>query len=253
MSSITITAVAFACTFGGALLGLFLHRRLPEHHVTSESKDVIKLVMGLVATVAALVLGLLISSAHRSYDEQEAEVQQLAVHLFQLDRTLERFGPDAADARDRLYRIVSEEIASIATKDGTGLTTGKPLQAQQEVADLIDRIATLSPKTDAQRFSQSQALRLIATLGDVRLLLNEQSRGSLSWPFFIVLVFWLTMLFLGFGLLAKGNVTVTAALMLGAVSVAGAIFLILEMNRPYGGVMQVSIAPIRDALQNMRR
>lgn len=253
MSSITITMVAFACTFGAALLGLFIHGRLPEHHVASESKDVIKLVMGLVATVAALVLGLLISSAHRSYDEQEAEVQQLAVHLFQLDRTLERFGPDAADARDRLYRIVSEEIASIATKDGTGLATAKPLQAQREVADLIDRIATLSPKTEAQRFSQSQALRLIANLGDVRLLLNEQSRGSISWPFLIVLVFWLTMLFLGFGLLARGNATVTAALMLGAVSVAGAIFLILEMNRPYGGLMQVSIAPIRDALQNMRR
>lgn len=253
MSSITITMVAFACTSGGALLGLFLHGRLPEHHVTSESKDVIKLVMGLVATVAALVLGLLISSAHRSYDEQQAEVQQLAVHLFQLDRTLERFGPDAADARARLYRIVSDEIGSTATKEGTGLPSAKPLQAQQDVADLIDRIATLTPKTDAQRFSQSQALRLIASLGDVRLLLNEQSRESISWPFLIVLVFWLTMLFVGFGLLAKRNATVATALILGALSVAGAIFLILEMNRPYGGVMQVSIAPIRDALQNMRR
>ena len=179
MSSIGVTMVAFGCTFGGALLGLFLHKRLPEHHVSSESKDVIKLVMGLVATVAALVLGLLISSAHRSYDEQEAEVQQLAVHLFQLDRTLDRFGPDAADARDRLYRIVSEEIASIATKEGTALASAKPLQAQQDVAELIDRIATLSPKTDAQRFSRAQALRLIANLGDVRLLLNEQSRGTL--------------------------------------------------------------------------
>ena len=253
MSSISVTMVAFACTFGGALLGLFLHERLPEQHVSSESRDVIKLVMGLVATVSALVLGLLISSAHRSLDEQEAEVQQLAVHLFQLDRTLERFGPDAADARERLYRIVSQEIASIATKDFTGLASAKPLQAQQDVADLIDRIATLSPKTDAQRFSQAQALRLIANLGDVRLLLNEQSRGSISWPFLIVLVFWLTTLFVGFGLLAKRNATVATALMLGALSVAGAIFLILEMNRPYGGVMQVSIAPIRDALQNMRQ
>ena len=103
-------------------------------------------------------------------------MQQLAVHLFQLDRTLERFGPDTANARERLQRIVSEEIASIATKDGASLAGATPLQVQQEVAALIDRIATLAPKTDAQRFSHGQALRLIASLGDVRLLLNEQSR-----------------------------------------------------------------------------
>ena len=253
MSSVTVTAVVFACTFFGALLGLYLHARLPEPHVSGDSKDVIKLVMGLIATLTALVLGLLISSAHRSYDEQEAEVQQLAVHLFQLDRALQRFGPDATESRNLLQRIVTEEIKAVATKDGTGLATDKPLQAQREVAELVDRVASLSPNTDAQRFMQGQALRLLTGLGDIRLLLNEQARGSISWPFLIVLVFWLTVLFVGFGLLAKRNVTVISALLLGAVSVAGAIFLILEMSRPYGGVMQVSIVPIRDALLNMHK
>jgi len=253
MSSVTVTAVVFACTFFGALLGLGLHGRLPAPHVNDSSKDVIKLVMGLIATVAALVLGLLISSAHRSYDEQEGEVRQLAVHLFQLDRALVRFGPDAADARSLLHRIVTEEVEAFSTKDGTGLVSAKPLQAQHEVAELVDRVASLSPKTDAQRFTQAQALRLIAGLGDIRLLLTEQARGSLSWPFLVVLVFWLTVLFVGFGLLARSNATVITALLLGAVSVAAAILMKQKMNRPYGGVMQVSIVPIRDALTNMRQ
>jgi len=131
--------------------------------------------------------------------------------------------------------------------------TDKPLQAQKEAADLFDRVANLSPKTDAQRFMQSEALRLLAGLGDTRLLLNEQARGSISWPFLVVLVFWLTILFVGFGLFAKKNGTVMTALFLGAGSVAGAIFLIVELNRPYGGVMQISIEPIRNAWLQMSR
>jgi Protein of unknown function (DUF4239) len=253
MSSTAVAALVFGCTFLGALTGLFLHARLPDHHLDDKSKDVIKLVMGLVATVAALVLGLLISSAHRSYDEQEAEVQQLGVHLFQLDRTLEHFGQDASTARKLLHQIVSAEIAYASRKDGLGIATDMPLQAQKEAAELFHRVANLSPKTDAQRFMQSQALRLLAGLGDIRLLLTEQARGSISWPFFVVLVFWLTFLFVGFGLFARKNPTVIAALFVGATSVAGAIFLILELNRPYGGVMQISTAPIRNALTHMSR
>ena len=253
MSSTAVAATVFGCTFLGALIGLLLHARLPDHHLDDNSKDVIKLVMGLIATVAALVLGLLISSAHRSYDAQEAEVQQLGVQLFQLDRTLEHFGQDASHARNLLYRLVSAEIEYASTNDGAGIATDKPLQAQKEAAELFDRVANLSPKTDAQRFMQSQALRLLAGLGDTRLLLNEQARGSISWPFLVVLVFWLTVLFVGFGLFARKNPTVIAALFVGAISVAGAIFLILELNRPYGGVMQISIAPIRNALSQMSR
>jgi hypothetical protein len=253
MSSPLIAAVVFGCTFLGALAGLVLHVRLPVHHLDGDSKDVIKLVMGLVATIAALVLGLLISSAHRSYDAQEAEVQQIAVHLFQLDRALERFGPDARDARNVLHRLVSAEVRYASTSDGSGAMTDKPLQAQKEAAELFDRIAGLSPKTDAQRFIQGRALQLLASLADTRLLLSEQAQASISWPFLVVLVFWLVFLFVGFGLFARFNATIVSALLVGAISVAGAIFLILEMNRPYTGLMHVSIAPIRNALTQMGR
>ena len=253
MSSPVIAAVVFGCTFLGALAGLVLHARLPVHHLDADSKDVIKLVMGLIATMAALVLGLLISSAHRSYDAQEAEVQQIGVHLYQLDRALERFGPDASDARNLLRRIVVAEVKYASTPDGAGALPDKPLQAQREAAELFDRITSLSPKTEAQRFIQGQSLQLLARLADTRLLLSEQARGSISWPFLVVLVFWLTVLFVGFGLFARKNPTIIAALFLGAISVGGAIFLILELNRPYGGVMQISITPIRNALMQMGR
>jgi hypothetical protein len=253
VTSILIGIAVFVCTFGGALAGLRLHPRLPEHHTGGDSKDVIKLVMGLVATVAALVLGLLISSAHRAYEAQEAEVQQIGVHLFQLDRALQRFGPEADGARETLRHIVESEVARASAPGGIKVAIDSQLQAQQAAAQLFDRITALSPKTDAQRFVQSRALQLLGTLGDTRLLLNEQAHAAISWPFLVVLVFWLTVLFVGFGLFARHNATVVAALCIGALSVAGAIFLILEMSRAYTGLMQISIAPIQNALIQMKQ
>ena len=251
MTSTAVALIAFGCTSLGALTGLLLHARLPAHHLDANSRDVIKLVMGLIATVAALVLGLLISSAHRAYDTQESEIQQLGIHLFQLDRALKNFGPEADDARRLLRSIVASEVESVSSSKG--IAVDKPLEAQREVAELFQRIAGLAPRNDAQKFMQGQALRLLATLGDTRLLLNEQARSSISWPFFAVLVFWLTVLLVGFGLFARINTTLVSALFLGAVSVAGAIFLILELNRPHGGVMRISIEPIRNALTHMNR
>ena len=93
----------------------------------------------------------------------------------------------------------------------------------------------------------------MTTMGTTIRLLYEQAGGSLSWPFFVVLVFWLVVLFAGFGLYARRNATVIAALFVGALTVAGAIFLILEMNRPYSGLMEISSAPIRDALAQIGR
>jgi len=253
MNSIAVASLVFAFTFAGALAGLWLHARLPDTHLAGDSKDVVKLVMGLIATVAALVLGLLISSAHRSYEAQDAEVQQIGVHLFQLDRSLERFGPEAKEAREMLYRIVQAEVKRASVPGGMQLAIDSPMEAQQAAAALFDKISNLAPKTDSQKFIQVKALQLLAQLGDTRLLLNEQSRGAISWPFLVVLVFWLTVLFIGFGLFARRNVTLVTALCLGAISVAGAAFLILEMNRPYTGIMQISLEPIRNALSQMNR
>jgi hypothetical protein len=253
MNSIVIALVAFGCTFGAAIAGVLLRDRLPAHHLDGDSKDAVKLVMGLIATITALVLGLLISSAHSAFDAQDAEVQQLGVHVYEIDRSLAHFGPDAAPQREQLHRILAADIGRIWPGQGVGTPTDSPLAAQKDAAGLFQGIASLSPKTDIQKFGQDRALQLLASAGETRLLLAEQARGSLSWPFLFVLIAWLTLLFLGFGLFARMNATVVAAFFVGALSVAGALLLILEMNHPYSGWMQVSSAPLRDALALMNR
>jgi len=248
MNSIAIGTIVFGCVFGGAIAGTLLHGRLPEHHREGDSREVIKLVLGLIATIAALVLGLLIASAHSSYDTQESEVRQLAVHIVVLDRILAHYGPETTDARHLLRQIVEADVGRIWPNERVE-STGQPTQEARQRADAIyDLLAGLSPKTEAQRFTQGRSLQLLSDMANTRRLLAEQAGGSLSWPFLVVLVFWLVVLFLGFGLFARLNATVLAAFFVGAVSVGGAIFLILEMNRPYTGVMQISSAPIRNAL-----
>jgi len=253
MSAIAVSIAVFACTFAGALAGLLIHARLPASHLEGDSKDVVKLVMGLMATLSALVLGLLISSAHHSYELQQQEVQIIGISIFQLDRALERLGPDAKDARELVRHIVTAELARASATDGMLTAIETPIETQRAAAALFDRIAAHSPGNDMQRIAQQRALHLLNTLGETRLLLTEQSRGAISWPFLVVLTFWLTILFAGFGLFARTNTTVIVSLGLGALSVAGAVFLILEMNRPYTGIMQISIEPIRSALTQMSR
>ncbi len=250
MNSVAIALPVLGCTFAGGLAGLALHGRLPDHHREGDSKDVVKLVMGLIATVSALVLSLLISSSHRSYEAQQAEVQQMAVHIFQLDRALKRLGPDAEEGRRVLRGIVQAEVDRA---DGGRLLRPDetPLEAQRAAATLFEHIGSMKPADETQRFVQTRVLQLISQLGDTRLLLSEQARGAISWPFLVILTCWLTILFVGFGLLAKRNTTIVVSLLLGALCVSGAVFLILEMNRPYTGLMQVSIDPVRYVLGRM--
>jgi len=251
LNSTMVSLLAFACTFGAALVGIFIRDRLPTHHVEGDSKDVVKLVLGLMATLTALVLGLLISSAHSAYDAQNAELQQLSVHLYQLDRLLAHFEPDASELRVELRRLLAADIERIWPTDAAVKVPSGAMAAQQEFEGFFVGVAKLSPKTDLQRLIQSRALELLGSIGDTRHLLIEQSRGSVSWPFLFVLMSWMSILFFGFGLFARYNGTVVAALCIGSLSVAGAIALILEMNQPYGGWIQVSSEPLRTALAQM--
>jgi len=248
-----VALLAFGCTFMAALLAMFIRDRLPKHHVEGDSKDLVKLVLGLIATLTAMVLGLLISSAHSAYDAQEAELQQLSIHLYQLDRILAQFGPDAVEDRDQIRQILTADIERIWPTGRAPTVVVGPLSAQLEVESLIENIVALSPKNELQRLGQSRAIELLGKITDTRRLLIEQSRGALSWPFLVVLISWATILFFGFGLTTRFNPTVAAALFVGSLSVSGAIFLILQLNQPYGGWLQVSSAPLREVLAKIGR
>jgi hypothetical protein len=248
MSSNTVSLIVFACVFGGALFGILLHAVLPQHHLSAESKDIVKLGMGLVGTMAALVLGLLVASAKGSYDAQGAELTQLSANIALLDRVLVHYGPETKEARNPLRGVVSHILDQMWSKDSTSASSLAP-PAGDEI--LLDKIRGLAPKNDAQRLLQGQALSIVMDIGKTRWLMYEQTTTSVSMPLLVVLVLWLTVIFISFGLFAPFNATVVSSLFVSALSVSGAIFLILEMYEPYSGVIAISSAPLRAALVHL--
>jgi len=249
MSSFAIGLIAFAFVFGGALLGMFLQAALPEHQLKSDSKDAVKLAMGLVATMVALVLGLLIASAKSSFDTQNSELTDMSSRLVLLDRILAHYGAESREARDQLRRSVVRALEEIGSRDRTSLTQSDSSSPGSE--DLYDKIQALSPKADAQRSTQSQALGIAIGLGQTRWLMYEQRVNSVSVPLLAFLVFWLTALFISIGLFAPRNPIVVVTLLVSALSVSGAIFLILEMYTPYSGLIRISDTPLRAALAQL--
>jgi hypothetical protein len=249
VGAISVGGIVLACVFGGALLGIALHRMLPEHHLSAESKDVIKLGMALTATMSALVLALLINSAKGSYDTQRNEVTQLSANIILLDRVLAHYGPEAKEARRLLRLAGAGMIDRIWTENSSG--HAGPDQTVPGAEGFYDQIQGLSPQNEVQRALQAQALKMSIDLGQTRLLLFEQGGRSIPMPFLILLIFWVTIIFLSFGLFAPPNATVIATLFLCALSVSGAIFMILELDRPFGGMIQISSAPLRSAVAQL--
>jgi len=253
MSAMVMGWIVFMCVFSGALLGMFLRDRLPKHHLSPDSRDVVKLGTGLIGTMAALVIGLLISSAKGSFDTLRTEMTQSATNLVLLDRVLAHYGPEAREIREQLRDMSTSWVDLMWPADSSrALDLDVMKRAPAPVERIGDMIRELAPHTDSQRELQAQAQQLIGAMAQTRWLFLEQTDSqSIPLPFLAVLVVWLTVIFVSFGLFAPSNATVVTVLLLCALSTAGAIFLILEMEQPFAGLIKISSAPVRDAISHL--
>jgi hypothetical protein len=251
MSTTGVELLVFGCLLGAVLVGVRLRRLLPDHHLSSDSKDAVKLAMGLVATMTALVLGLLISSAKSSFDTERNEVVQMAAKMVFLDRLLALYGPDASGVR-RLFRdTVAESLHRMWPGDARAQIQPGPNRRKGDA--IYEAIQNLSPHDDTQRGLKIQAVNLAIDLGQLQALLTAQSVSSISKPLLAMMLCWLVVIFLGFSLLAPPNATTTIALIASVFSVAGAVFLILELDQPMTGIFRISSQPIVNALNQLAK
>ncbi|MEN6440304.1 MAG: hypothetical protein ABFD97_17150 [Syntrophobacter sp.] len=253
MTPTEIALIVFACMFGGTLAGMFLQTVMPQHHLNEDSKDVIKLGMGLIGTITALVLGLVIATAKTSYDTLDAAVKHTAAKIVMLDRSLAQYGPETKETRDLLRRILANKIDEVWPEERSqpaGSDTPE-LLPKVAVEDLEYRLRQLASGNDAQSWLRSRALQICGEIMETRWLITGSAGSSVPLPFLIVVVFWLTVIFGSFGLLAPRNATVIMVLFVSALSVACAMFLILEMDQPFKGLMKISSAPLRFTLSHL--
>ena len=249
MITISLAAILFLFLVGVTLLGARLRRLVPAEHLSADSKDAVKLALGLVATMTAILLGLLVSSAKSSFDTARSEVMQMAAKIALLDRVLKLYGPQTADARHALRDSVAEGVRRTWPADGR---RPAQLEPNEEMGDAVYvAISRLAPHDDAQRALKTEATTLIVQLAEIRTLVRAQAVSSVSKPLLIALVIWLVVIFLGFSLLAPANATNTLALMAGAFSVACAVFIILDLDHPFAGVVRIPSEPMIRTLDHL--
>ena len=246
MSALTLSGIIFVSTLGGIFLGTLLRRALPRHHLDEHVKDVVRLGVGLVATIAALVLGLLIAAAKSSFDTQTGQVRQITANLILLDNILAQYGPEARPVREQIRSTVgpfADRLWREKEADASG-----PFETDDAAEQVYLDIQKLSPHDDLQRSLQSRAVQISNDLAQVRFLLFVESENLVPIPFLAVLAFWLMIIFASFSLFSPQNLTVFIFLVLFALSAACGIFLILELSRPFTGLMSISSVPLRNAL-----
>ena len=249
MITISLAAILFLFLAGVTLLGARLRRLVPAEHLSADSKDAVKLALGLVATMTAILLGLLVSSAKSSFDTARSEVMQMSAKIALLDRVLMLYGPQTADARHALRDSVAEGVRRTWPADGR---RPAQLEPNEEMGDAVYvAISRLAPQDEAQRALKTEATTLMVQLAELRTLVRAQAVSSVSKPLLIALVIWLVVIFLGFSLLAPANATNTLALLAGAFSVACAVFIILELDHPFAGVVRIPSEPMIRTLEHL--
>jgi hypothetical protein len=252
MSPLVTSLIAFAIIFAGAFIGMFMRQRLPGHHLSGDTKDVVRLGTGLIGTIAALVLGLLISSANSTYQTQSAEVEQLTANVVLLDRTLALYGQETNNIRAILRKGVVTLADRIWHENGSNDTRKVAPFVESASAELLyQEVLKLTPQNESQRQLQSRAIETVTDLGKARLLLFAKSAGSIPTPFLVVLVFWLTIIFISFSLFADMNATAITALCVFALSASASLFLILELSQPFTGLMMIPSDSLRNALTSI--
>jgi hypothetical protein len=248
MSASLIALIIFAFMFGGILLGSTLRVILPDNHTQADSKDILMTSAGMMATLIALIIGLLVTSAKGTYDDTTFSITQTGAKIITLDYYLSRYGSEAKEVRKLLPQAIASGIERVWPNKSKHGADMEKMESETEMADVYDKIRELSPKNDSQKYLQTQALQLIDDIMQSRWMVIEQSQTNLPRAFIMILTFWLTVLFAQFGLLAPRNWTAMSALFICAISMSGAIFLILELNQPLEGTIKVSSAPLHKAL-----
>jgi hypothetical protein len=249
VSSLILSLVVFVVVLAGAIIGAFLRNILSDRVLTADSKEVVKLGAGLIGTLAALVLGLMVAAAKGSYDTQNNDVRKIASDVMLLDLTLEHYGPEARGTRDLLRHALGPMVEQIWRENSSNAAMRVPFEATVAGNAAYDSIRQLSPQDEFRRGLKAQALDIATDLAKTRTLLFQEASQSIPTAFFVALVFWLAAMFVSFSLFTRVNAAVAVVLVVLALSFSGAIFLIQAMNDPFAGPLQISSAPLRNALQ----
>lgn len=249
MMSLAIAIGVAFLMFASGVLGLFLQRRLADHHTSDRSRDMIGGIVGLLTLLLALVLGLLIWTAYGVFTTQQNELNLLSARALEFNLEMMQYGPEAKHGRELLRtdlvwaheQFWGDEQAMAAAYNASYANMGS----------MSDFLGSLHPTTDVQKQLLAAAGQHYGSIGETRLLMSLQLSNPVSWPLIITVTIWSFFLFCGFGMLSRINATTLTALALGACAVASAIFLILELSQPYTSMLRISPTSLEEVIVSL--
>jgi hypothetical protein len=249
MHALAVSSLVFALVFGGALIGMAIRRAVPESHFAPEAKDTVRLAIGLVVTMTGLVLGMLVSSAKTFYDGEKSQVAEMATQIILMNDMLAAYGPETKQARTEALGFVEEAADRIWPKDKSASFQLRPAHNTE---DFYKELQFLVPKNDTQASVKAQLISSITSLKKGYWLMYLQTvQTPIPTPLLLVVTSWLVAIFVSFGMFAPRNLTVMVTLIVCAMAVSAAIFIITSMYAPFTGVLKISPAAVRDAVHEM--
>ncbi len=251
MTPLVVSLIVLACIFASAVVGVYLRRRFPVEHLNTGTKDIVIPVMEVVVTMTGMVLGLLVASAKSSFDNQRDGVTQLAANVIVLDRTLAHYGPEAQTARRELREAVADLVRRTWPEEPAPEGAVPAISDKGHYDVVYNRILDLQPKTEAQRSTHAHALKIVYDIAQTRTRLSSQRDLSIPTIFLVLIVSWVSIAFAIYGLFAPRHATMFMVLFLGAFVVSSAVFLILELDQGFGGMIYISSQPLRDAIHQL--
>jgi len=249
MNSLTLAVLIAAIILMSGVAGMLARKRLPDHVISDNSRDLIRSVVGLTATLSALVLGLLVASSFGVYNTQKTEIETLSARAVQLDRTLERYGPEAEPGRAIVRNALIANYQRYSGKGKGDLDNVTVDQVEANAQQFASFLNTLDASTDLKKRYLTKAYEIAGSIGDLRDLMSLQVATSVSPPLLMILTLWASVLFFGFGLLAEINAAALATVAVGAIVLGCAIFLIVELSQPYAGFIRVPTTAIETAIK----
>jgi hypothetical protein len=254
MFALAVSGTAFVCAVSAGLFGMWLGPRLPPDHVSDEAMEIAKLVLAVLGTLTALVLGLLIASAKTSIDSKIEQLKQAAARTVELDRTLAQYGPETKEMRDRLQKIAESRVRWMWPGHAVTAEMEEESISRGHGIELIQRqLLNLAPRDDAQRWFKSTALDITNDIAETRWMGLMNVSGGIQTPFLVVLIFWLTAIFASIGIFSPRNAHMVATLAVCSLSVSLAIFLIVEMDRPFSGFIEIPLSAVAPALNELNK
>lgn len=265
MSEIGSAALVFVLLLAATGIGVGVRPLLPEEHKAHETVQLIQLVIGMLVTFAALVLGLMTASAKSGFDTAANDLRTFAAELIEFDTTLRELGHDTDDSRRLLRQYTAAAIAStwpgepapggdyprVGTQDSAGTLENE--QLGDMLTSVGQQLRQLRTRDSLQQRTLEDALTQYRRVVDARWRIIEEAHSSISQPFFTTLTFWLCVIFLSFGLIAPRNALALVTITLGAVSIASSIYVIVDLDTPFSGPIMISSAPLRGALDHLHK